>query len=170
MTIRLAAYLLTGLLFEFQWKGTSPPELTVGVRNLTTTLGSVNIEGLALPVRFDAVVRYQTKFDVHIGTHPVFVTAIERLRGPQDWELRGNFHFDDIGQVKYDACSAGPAREGELLVLPNIDSYVFVRRTDENAHSHVVVRFHGRAMCKEGDKMFTQPFVTEPVVLKMPTW
>jgi len=170
MTSRVTACLLIGIFFEFQWKGTAPPELMVGVRNVTTTLGSVGNDGLTLPIRFDAVVRYQTKLDVHIGTYPIVVTAIERLRGPQDWELRGNFHFDDIGQVKYDACSAGPAREGEILVLPNIDSYVFVRRTDENAHSHVVVRFHGRATCKEGDKMFTQPFVTEPVDLKMPKW
>jgi hypothetical protein len=170
MTARLTACLLTGLLFEFQWKGAPPPELTVAVRNVTTTLASIQSEGLVLPVRFDAVVRYQTKVDLHIGTNPVVVTLIERLRGPQDWEARGNFHFDDIGQVKYGACSSGPPREGETLVLPNIDADVLVRRTDENAHSHVVVRFHLRAACKEGDKIFTQPLVTEPVDLKLPKW
>jgi len=150
-------------------KGAYPPALTVAVRNVTTTITAIAGKYLVLGVRFDAVVRHQASV-MHIASEPVFDVGVDRLRGADDWEVLDRGHWDDVGLTKYEACTDGPRREGETLLLPNIEAGLPINRNDPDAHSHIVVRFQLQAVCKEGDKLLIQPLTTEPVDLKIPKW
>jgi len=169
MTTRLTACLLAGLLLPPHV--TDRPVLTVAVRNATATVADANdSEFLFLDVQFDAVLRHADFVDRHIGPEPVFLTRVDRFRGPEGWEVMSRSSWYDTGDVKYGACTPGPARVGETFVLPNVKANAVLKRNDRDAHSHLVLRFHLEAACKEGDKMFVERLVTEPVDLKVPKW
>jgi len=163
MKSRFAVCSLAALLLPV--KMAAPPVLTVGVRNLTTALLRIAGEALVLDVKFDGVLRHASLNNLHIGPGPVFVVGVDRLRGKR-WDNIARWHWYDIGQIKYQPCGAWPARENEPFILPSVQTEVQVEKAD--AHSRVVVRFQLQAACKEGERVFVQPLVTDPVDLQIP--
>ncbi|MGA1989936.1 MAG: hypothetical protein ABSH46_02655 [Bryobacteraceae bacterium] len=163
MRSRFAVCSVAALLLPV--KMAAPPVLAVGVRNVTTALLRIAGEALVLDVRFDGVLRHASPNNLHIGPGPVFVVGVDRLRGER-WDNISRWHWYDIGQIKYQPCVAWLAREDEPFILPSVQTEVQVEKAD--AHSHVVVRFQLQAACKEGETVFIQPLVTDPVDLQIP--
>lgn len=167
MMMRFTIYLLWMLLFPMS--GADTPVIAIGVRDVTTTIGDASDpEYLILFVRFDAILRNRTSVDLHLAPEPVFLTQVDRFRGPQGWEVMLTSSWYDTGDVKYKTCRL--VRPGETFDFPHVQTNATLKKVDKEARSRVVVRFHLQAACKEGAKTFIQPLVTGPVELKMPRW
>jgi hypothetical protein len=140
----------------------------VGVQNLAISVrDKTDPEVLVLWLQFDAILRRQTFVDVHIAPKPVFQVQVDRRRGDA-WEKMSTSSWYDTGDIKYQDCR--PFGPGSTFEFPEVKADVILRKNDESSHSRLTVRIHLQSVCKQGNKTFIQPLVTEPVEVVVPRW
>lgn len=142
--------------------------LTVSVRNVATVVSDAeDSDFVFLAVRYDAILQNPKSADLRIAPGFEAVTQVDRLRRGE-WGTMHSSDWLDVGKNKYSECKS--LRPGQTITFPRVSSPLFLRKTDSDAHSALVLRFHFDSVCAEGENWVIQHLVTEPVEVKIPAW
>jgi hypothetical protein len=157
------------LLYLLPLKAADLRLVTVSVRNVSvTTADTSDPDYVTLGISFDATAHGQDGIDLHVASEPVFYTGVDRLLGSEGWTtILEPFRVDTV-PVKYKNCST--VKKGETFEFPHIQADAVLKKTDEEAHSGVVLRFRLAAACLTGGRMVDLRLITEPIKINVPPW
>jgi hypothetical protein len=165
MTRRLLT-VLTLVLLSRLWGADKAAPLVV-VRDVRTNLGYVGSpEFLKLLVRFKATFRNSGNTDIRVAPEPIFMSGVQRQDETGEWRTLQAHHWYDFGQIQYKMCTT--VRPGDAFELSEVDTSTVLRKDERPSPAYVVLRFHLESVCKEGDEVFWQVLVTEPVKAEVP--
>jgi hypothetical protein len=137
------------------------------VGDVTTTEGPVGSpEFVQLFVRFRATLHNRGRTEFRVASESPCVAGVERLSDTGEWKTILMSTCYDLDWIPRGACTA--VRPGDRFEFPRVSANVVLRKDEKPQPAYVVVRFHVRSICKEGDRRHWQPLVTEAVKLSVP--